>query len=73
LTALRPVRRALLRYERVYMRDPARVARSVAQHDAIIAALERGDHAEASQRVRENLSGGLPALTDALEASPLTH
>ena len=69
LAALRPVRRALLRYERVYMRDPARVARSVAQHEAIIAALVRGDHAEASQRVRENLSGGLPDLADALEPS----
>jgi Transcriptional regulators len=66
LAALRPVRRALLRYERVYMRDPARIERSVAQHAAIIAALERSDHAEAAQRVRENLAGGLPALTDAL-------
>jgi DNA-binding SARP family transcriptional activator/DNA-binding GntR family transcriptional regulator len=66
LAALRPVRRALLRYERVYMRDPARIERSVAQHEAIIAALERSDHAEAAQRVRENLAGGLPALTDAL-------
>ena len=49
------------------MREPARVERSVAQHDAIIRALERGDHAEAAQRVRENLAGGLPDLTDALE------
>jgi DNA-binding SARP family transcriptional activator/DNA-binding GntR family transcriptional regulator len=68
LAALRPVRRALLRYERVYMRDPERVARSVAQHGSIIAALERRDHVEASQRVRENLAAGLPDLTDALEA-----
>jgi DNA-binding GntR family transcriptional regulator len=67
LAALRPVRRALLRYEQVYMRDPARVERSAAQHDAIIEALARGDHAEASQRVRENLAGGLPELTTALE------
>ena len=39
------------------MREPARIERSVAQHDAIIEALERGDHAEAAQRVRENLAG----------------
>jgi DNA-binding GntR family transcriptional regulator len=68
LTALRPVRRALLRYEQVYMRDPVRVDRSVRQHDAIIEALQRRDHAEASQRVRENLAGGLQDLTEALEA-----
>jgi DNA-binding GntR family transcriptional regulator len=49
------------------MRDPIRVDRSVAQHDAIIAALGRADHAEASQRVRENLAGGLHDLTDALD------
>jgi DNA-binding GntR family transcriptional regulator len=50
------------------MRDAGRVARSVAQHDAIIAALERRDHAEASQRLREKVSGGLPELTDAFQA-----
>jgi DNA-binding SARP family transcriptional activator/DNA-binding GntR family transcriptional regulator len=67
LDALRPVKRALLRYEQIYMRDPACVERSVAQHDAIIAALERGDRAQAAQRVRENLSGGLPDLAAAIE------
>ena len=67
VAALRPVKRALLRYERVYMRDPARIERSASQHDAIIAALERGDHAEAAQRVRENLAGGIPDLREALE------
>jgi DNA-binding GntR family transcriptional regulator len=67
LAALDPVRRALLRYERVYMREPVRIERSVAQHEGIIEALERGDHAEAAQRVRENLSGGLPDLREALE------
>ena len=50
-----------------HMREPARIERSVAQHDGIIAALERGDHAEAAQRLRENLSRGLLDLTDALE------
>jgi DNA-binding SARP family transcriptional activator len=67
LAALRPVKRALLRYEQVYMLEPDRVECSVAQHDAIIAALERGDHALAAQRVRENLTGGLPDLAETLE------
>ena len=67
LAALRPVQRALLRYEHVYMLEPARIERSVAQHDEIIEALERGDHAEAAQRLRHNLTGGLPDLRDALE------
>jgi DNA-binding GntR family transcriptional regulator len=67
LAALRPIKRALLRYERVYMGDPARVERSVAQHEAIIAALELGDHAAAAHLARQNLSRGLPDLTEALE------
>ena len=65
--ALRPVKRALLRYEHYYMADPERIARSAEQHDGIIAALERGDHAEAAQRLRDNLTGGLGILTPALE------
>jgi len=68
LAVLRPVKRALLRYELVYMREPARVERSVAQHDEIIRALERGDRVGAAQRLRRNLTAGLPDLTDALEA-----
>jgi DNA-binding SARP family transcriptional activator/DNA-binding GntR family transcriptional regulator len=67
LAALRPVKRALLRYEQIYMLDPDRVERSVHQHATIIAALEDGDHARAAQRVRENLTGGLPDLAAALE------
>ena len=67
LAVLRPVRRALLRYEQVYMLDPVRIERSAAQHDEIVAALARGDHAEAAQRLRRNLTGGLPDLTDALK------
>jgi DNA-binding GntR family transcriptional regulator len=67
LVALRPIKRALLRYERVYMGDAARVERSVAQHEAIIAALELGDHAAAAHLARQNLSRGLPDLTEALE------
>jgi DNA-binding GntR family transcriptional regulator len=67
LAALDPVRRALLRYERVYMREPVRIERSVAQHEGILEALGRADHAAAAMRVRENLSGGLPDLREALE------
>ena len=66
VTALLPIKRAL-RYERVYLADPERIERSVAQHDAIIAALERGEHAEAAQLLRENLGSGLPDLSDAVE------
>jgi len=67
LAALRPVKRALLRYEQMSMLDAARVERSVDQHDAIISALRNRDHARAAQRVRENLTGGLPDLAAALE------
>ena len=49
VAALLPIKRALLRYELVYMTDPERIERSAVQHDAIIAALERGNHAEAAQ------------------------
>ena len=56
LAVLRPVKRALLRYEHVYMREPARIERSAAQHDEIVRALERGDHADAAQRLRRNLT-----------------
>ena len=49
------------------MLDPERIARSAEQHDGIVAALARGDHAEAAQRLRHNLTGGLGDLTPALE------
>jgi DNA-binding GntR family transcriptional regulator len=68
LAVLDPVRRALLSYERVYMDSAERRARSVAQHDAIVAALERGDQAGAAALVRENFTSALPELTRALDA-----
>jgi DNA-binding GntR family transcriptional regulator len=68
VSALLPIKRALLRYERVYMTDEARIERSAAQHDAIIAALERGEHAAAAQLLRENLGSGLPDLSEAVES-----
>jgi DNA-binding GntR family transcriptional regulator len=61
------VRQALLGYERLYMLSPERLARSVGEHEAIVAALESGDHALAADRVRENFTSGLPALEAQLE------
>jgi DNA-binding GntR family transcriptional regulator len=60
-------RKALLSYERLYMLSPERLARSVAEHEAIVAALESGDHALAADRVRENFASGLPTLEAPLE------
>ena len=60
LAALVPIKRALLRYELVYMTDPERIERSAAQHDAIIAALERGNHAEAAGSCARTSSPGCP-------------
>jgi DNA-binding GntR family transcriptional regulator len=54
------VRKALLEYERTYMLSSDRLARSVAEHEAIVAALEAGDHELAAQRVRENFTSGMP-------------
>jgi DNA-binding GntR family transcriptional regulator len=62
LEVLDLVRKALLRYERLYMLSPERLARSVGEHEAIVAALESGDTALAAERVRENFTSGLPDL-----------
>jgi DNA-binding GntR family transcriptional regulator len=61
------VRKALLRYERLYMLSPERLARSVSEHEAVVEALEAGDHALAADRVRENFTSGLPALEKQLQ------
>jgi DNA-binding GntR family transcriptional regulator len=63
------VRKALLGYERLYMLSPERLALSVEQHEAIVAALEAGDHALAADRVRENFTSGLPTVEVPLEES----
>jgi DNA-binding GntR family transcriptional regulator len=55
------VRKALLRYERAYMLSPERLKRSVDEHEAIVAALEAGDHDLAAERVRVNFTSGMPA------------
>jgi DNA-binding GntR family transcriptional regulator len=63
------VRKALLGYERLYMLSPDRLALSVEQHEAIVAALEAGDHALAADRIRENFSSGLPTVEEPLGES----
>jgi DNA-binding GntR family transcriptional regulator len=68
LAVLEPVRRELLRYERIYMHAPARLARSARQHDEIIGALEAGDNGLAAQLVRANFTTALPDLTAELDA-----
>jgi DNA-binding GntR family transcriptional regulator len=61
------VRKALLGYERLYMLSPERLARSVEEHESIVAALESGDHMLAAERVRENFTSGLPEVETPLE------
>ena len=61
------VREALRGYERRYMTSPERVAGSVDEHEAIVAALEIGDHALAANRVRANFTSGLPTLEAQIE------
>jgi DNA-binding GntR family transcriptional regulator len=68
LEVLDLVRKALARYEHVYMFSPERVARSVEEHEAIVAALEAGDHALAAERVRENFTSGMPAPEPRLQS-----
>ena len=64
LAQIKLVREALLAYERLYMLSPERLARSVDEHEAIVAALESGDHALAADRVRENFTSGMPASAE---------
>ena len=66
------VRKALLGYERLYMLSPQRLARSVEEHEAIVAALESGDHALAADRLRDNFTSGMPAA-DAPREDPETR
>jgi len=69
LEVIDPVRRAMLGYERVYMLSPERLARSVEEHEAILAALERGDHVRAAELVRENFTSGMPEVEAQLRES----
>ena len=61
LEVVEMVREALVGYEREYMTSPERLARSVGEHEAIVAALEAGDHALAADRIRDNFTSGMPA------------
>jgi GntR family transcriptional regulator, transcriptional repressor for pyruvate dehydrogenase complex len=53
--ALEPLKRRLSPYRRLYLAGHGRIARSAAQHEAIIRALARGDHADAERRLRAYL------------------
>ena len=66
LSTLRPLKRLMLRYEYTYMSAEEFVTRSVDQHMAIIAALERGDHDTAAALVEDNYRDSLPGILDKL-------
>ena len=67
LAVLAGVRRALAGPQARSAAAPARTWLCTAQHDAIIRALERGDHASASRCVRTHLMGELQELLTAFE------
>ena len=68
LDVVRPLRQALMEYERVYFSTPERRARSAAQHGSIVDALAAGDQERAAALVRENFTTALPELTAELDA-----
>jgi DNA-binding GntR family transcriptional regulator len=67
LEAVDLMRKALLGYEQLYMLSLQRLAQSVGEHEAIVAALEAGDHALAADRIRENYTSGLSDVEAPLE------
>jgi DNA-binding GntR family transcriptional regulator len=69
LDAVDPARRALVAFERVYMLSTERLARSVREHEAIVAALELGDHRRAAELLRENFITGVPEVEAQLRES----
>jgi DNA-binding GntR family transcriptional regulator len=64
LATLRPLKRMLLRYEFGYMGSGERVERSVAQHEDLIAALERDDREAAAATVEQNFRDSMPAMLE---------
>ncbi len=68
LDVVRPLRSALMAYERIYFSTPERRARSAAQHDAIIDSLAAGDQERAAALVRDNFTTALPEMTAELDA-----
>jgi len=69
LDVLGSIKRALVPYERAYMVDAARVQRSAAQHDAIIAALQDDDRDRAAELVHQNFVSTLPDVASQFEKS----
>jgi DNA-binding GntR family transcriptional regulator len=69
LEVLASIKRALVPYERAYMIDAARVERSAAQHDGIIAALEADDRDRAAELVHQNFVSTLPDVASQFEKS----
>jgi DNA-binding GntR family transcriptional regulator len=69
LGTLRPLKRRLLRYELAYMALPRNVGSSVAQHAAIVDALERDDREAAAIAVEANFRDAMPRLLAHLESS----
>ncbi|MEY2534613.1 MAG: hypothetical protein QOF29_2523 [bacterium] len=69
LGTLRPLKRRLLRYELAYMAVPRNVGHSVAQHGAIVDALERGEREAAATAVEANFRDAMPRLLERLSAT----
>jgi DNA-binding GntR family transcriptional regulator len=69
LATLRPLKRRLLRYELAYMALPRNVGRSVADHAAIVDALERDDRDAAAAAVEANFRDALPGLLERVAAN----
>ena len=67
LDVVRPLRQALMAYERVYFSTPERRSRSAAQHATIVDALAAGDRERAAALVRDNFTTALPELTAELD------
>jgi DNA-binding GntR family transcriptional regulator len=61
------VRRRLAPYKHAYLRDPRRAARAAAGHEAILGALERGEHRAAERRLRAQQAELLDELVVLLE------
>jgi DNA-binding GntR family transcriptional regulator len=61
------VRRRLAPYRHAYLRDPRRAAHAAAGHEAILGALERGEHRAAERRLRAQQAALLDELVELLE------
>jgi DNA-binding GntR family transcriptional regulator len=69
LATLRPLKRRLLRYELAYMATHANVSHSVADHAAIVDALERDDRDAAAAAVEANFRDALPRMLKRVAAN----